>query len=242
MSQWRSSWLSREGVAAVLSYPAMMAFGAGLWLGQPGPLLTLSGLASVILAVVTVCCTGMIYASLKPIPGWNSSWVVPNYLAFALATGGALLMAVTALTGGEIALMAKATVVAVAAAWLLKLGYWRHLDHGPARATSGSATGLQEYGIVRLLESPHTAENYLLKEMGFKVARKHADKLRRIALIGAVAAVSLLMAAVNYSGAAAGGWTLLGAVSLMVSVLIERWLFFAEARHAVNLYYGAESV
>jgi len=28
----------------------------------------------------------------------------------------------------------------------------------------------------------------------------------------------------------------------MVGVLIERWLFFAEAKHAVTLYYGAESV
>ena len=27
--------------------------------------------------------------------------------------------------------------------------------------------------------SPHDNDNYLLREMGFRIARKHADKLRR---------------------------------------------------------------
>lgn len=32
------------------------------------------------------------------------------------------------------------------------------------------------------------------------------------------------------------------AVGATVGVLVERWLFFAEAKHAVTLYYGAERV
>ena len=48
-------------------------------------------------------------------------------------------------------------------------------------ATAGSATGLGRFGRVRLFAAPHTEENYLLQEMGYKVARKHALKLRRIA-------------------------------------------------------------
>ena len=35
---------------------------------------------------------------------------------------------------------------------------------------------------------------------------------------------------------------LLAAAAAMVGVLVERWLFFAEAKHTVTLYYGAESV
>jgi len=31
----------------------------------------------------------------------------------------------------------------------------------------------------------------------------------------------------------------LAALSAGAGVLIERWLFFAEAKHAVTLYYGA---
>jgi DMSO reductase anchor subunit len=32
----------------------------------------------------------------------------------------------------------------------------------------------------------------------------------------------------------------LAALSASAGVLVERWLFFAEARHTVILYYGAE--
>ena len=49
-----------------------------------------------------------------------------------------------------------------------------------------------------MLEAPHTEENYLLKEMGFRVARKHRKRLRRIARLAgfavpAVASVSGLV-------------------------------------------------
>ena len=43
-----------------------------------------------------------------------------------------------------------------------------------------SATGLGRRGKVRMLEPPHTEENYLLKEMGFRIARKHRLRLRLI--------------------------------------------------------------
>jgi DMSO reductase anchor subunit len=78
--------------------------------------------------------------------------------------------------------------------------------------------------------------------MGYRVGRRHADKLRRIALIGGVATLSLVMATPGFEGTAAIGWALLAAVTLSVSVLVERWLFFAEARHAVTLYYGEAAV
>src|SRR5262245_38748141 len=64
----------------------------------------------------------------------------------------------------------------------IKLGYWYVLDSGAHAATAESATGLGAFGKVRQLTAPHTEENYLLKEMGFRIARKHAQKLRRIAL------------------------------------------------------------
>jgi len=34
--------------------------------------------------------------------------------------------------------------------------------------------------------------------------------------------------------------TLLAALSAYLGVFVERWLFFAEARHVVNLYHGAQ--
>ena len=89
----------------------------------------------------------------------------------------------------------------------------------------------------------HTSENYLLKEMGFQIARKHAAKLRRIALtLGFGLSFLLSLVALLTSGGLAAAAALLAAPLGMVGIFVERWLFFAEARHAVTLYYGQAAV
>jgi DMSO reductase anchor subunit len=243
ITQWRSSWLSREGVLAILTYAPAILFGYGLYAGDLVPGLTVwSGLVAAALALLTVYCTGMIYASLKPIPRWHNAWVPPGYLIFALATGAVLLNAILAVGDLPIDQSAWLAAVGLVAAWLLKLGYWRFIDQSKSTSTSGTATGLSEYGEVRLLESPNTSENYLQKEMGYQIARKHAGKLRRLSLIGCFAAISLAMASLQFDGLAATTWAVLAVALTAIAVLTERWLFFAEAQHAVTLYYGRESV
>jgi DMSO reductase anchor subunit len=106
--------------------------------------------------------------------------------------------------------------------------------------TLNSATGLKG-GTVRSIEWPHTEENYLLKEMGFRIARKHGDRLRLIVQVLAFALPLLFLAATL--GVARWNWlatalSLLAAVLQLAGMLVERWLFFAEARHTVTLYYG----
>jgi DMSO reductase anchor subunit len=132
----------------------------------------------------------------------------------------------------------SALVVLLAAA--LKLGYWRYIDRTRSLSTAESATGLGAFGRVRLFEAPHTEENYLLKEMGYRVARKHAAKLRLIALaLAFVVPLALTLALLALPGRAAVIAALLAAASASAGVLVERWLFFAEAKHTVTLYYGA---
>lgn len=237
VSQWRTSWLSREGLAALLVYPLAAAWCVMTLADHPWStgMAGLTALAS----AVTVYCTAMIYASLKPIPRWNNPWVAPVYLGFAAATGGLLYQLLALIQGRD---ASAAVAIVLAAAWLLKLGYWWDISRRPPLATAADATGLARFQTVRLFESPHTQDNYVQREMGFAVARRHASKLRRIASVGAVAAASLVLASPRYSGTAAAGWGLLAIVVGGVSVLIERWLFFAEARHVVNLYYGDEAV
>src|SRR2546423_11865299 len=79
-SQWRSSWLSREGVSAVVTFVPALLF-AALWLtGRTGALWSVLGFLSAAGSIATVVCTAMIYRSLKPIRQWYNPWVVPNYL------------------------------------------------------------------------------------------------------------------------------------------------------------------
>ena len=239
-SQWRSSWLSREGVAAVATYLPAGLFGIG-WVFL-GIVMKAAGLLSALGAIATVFCTAMIYRSLKPIPRWHNRWVVPNYLALALMSGALWLMLVLQLFGPRPALYALAPAT-IALAAVLKLAYWRFIDSAPATSTAGSATGLGSLGTVRLFEAPHTSDNYLLKEMGFKIARKHASKLRRIALALGFG-LPFLLSLVPF---VASGWPAIAAafVAAVVGtagVFVERWLFFAEAQHAVTLFYGRSEV
>ena len=134
-------------------------------------------------------------------------------------------------------LLAGALVVT----WFLKWNYWRSIDRDEGGPTLASATGLEGLGTVRPFEAPHTEENFLLKEMGFRVARKHAKKLRSIAalLFGALP-LALILLFFWVGGGVATALAVLAALSAMAGVLVERWLFFAEAKHTVRLYYGRD--
>ena len=68
------------------------------------------------MALVTVYCTGMIYASLKPIHQWHNDHVVPVYLALALTTGTLWLNALLLLWGQPNAAVAIVALLAIALA------------------------------------------------------------------------------------------------------------------------------
>jgi DMSO reductase anchor subunit len=243
LSQWRSSWLSREGVLALITYVPAGLFGIGWVIFETaGNAWALAGLLAALGAVLTVACTAMIYASLKTIRQWHNPFVLPIYLAFSLMTGALWLAVVLHLFGPGVYwgdLLASSSVLA---AWTLKLAYWRSIDGGSSVSSPESATGLSALGTVRLLDPPHTQDNYLLREMGFRIARKHAEKLRGIALvIGFGATLLLSLVALFASGWPAVSATLLAALSGSLGTVLERWLFFAEAKHTVMLYYGART-
>ena len=118
----------------------------------------------------------------------------------------------------------------------LLLAGWRIGDgrFAQAGASMGSATGLGALGGVRVLERGHTAGNYLLREMIHLVGRKHAARLRVIALAASALVPALLLAVLGVS------WPViaLAAACHFLGALAQRWLFFAEAEHVVGLYYG----
>jgi len=249
-SQWRTSWLSREGVLAVLTY--VPALGVA-WLLLPGviaahpvtpppwvrPLEIVAAVALAACALATVACTAMIYASLKPIPAWRHRFVVPVYLLFSLLCGGLLMAAVATLANRPADVGNGPAMIAIVLAvvlGVLKLRYWRDLD-APLPATRGAAVGLPQRDVT-VFERPHTEANYLTREMAFVVARRHARALRWTALLlFAVLPVLLMLPVWLFVHIDAGPWFALAAASALAGAFVERWLFFAEARHLVTLYY-----
>lgn len=222
-TQWRTSWLSREAWASVSTLLLLAPVALSDWLGLGLGWSRLPGQVGGGLALVTVLTTGMIYAQIKAVPRWHH-WLTPvMFLTFALA-GGAML------AGQGWAPLAMLAVGAVLVA------VWRVGDGAFQRAaqTLGTATGMDRLGMPTVFDPAHTAGSYLLREMIYVVGRKHARKLRGIALVlASVAPAGVLLLPLGWGAVAlAAGLHLAGA-------LAARWLFFAEAEHVVGLYYGA---
>ncbi len=239
-SQWRTSWLSREGVLSVTTF-LPVAYIAGRiygWLPTARMPDMIAAIWIVAGSVTTVLCTGMIYASLKPIPAWSHRLVLPVYLVFALHTGALIALAI-AMPAFDLGNIGASLLVAVTSilAWRLKRRYWTDIDR-LALPSREAATALEGIGKVTTFERPHTEANYLTREMGFVLARKHAAKLRLIAT-ALFAGVPILCSLLLWllPAAAQGPLLAIAAVSALLGAFVERWLFFAEAKHMVMLYY-----
>ena len=221
-SQWRTSWLSREAWAAAATLLALAPMALSDWLGLGWP--RGLGYPGAAMALYTVFTTAMIYTQIKAVPRWNH-WLNPlMFLGFALA-GGAVLAG-----QGYAAYLLMGLGLVLLAVWRIGDGQFAKVAQ-----TMGTATGLGGIGEVTVFEQPHTGGNYLMREMIFVVGRKHAHKLRGIALVFAVilpAVILLLLPQASWVFA-------LAAICHLAGALAARWLFFAEAEHVVGLYYGA---
>jgi DMSO reductase anchor subunit len=247
-SQWRTSWLSREGIVSLATLlPALVLIGAllarfaavdtGVPPGASGVVLATAALLLAFGAVATVYCTSMIYACLKPIPAWTHRLVPTVYLLFALATGGIAFVALRAAFGAAPSrVMLLAAVAGLGALALLKRRYWLAVDSTPLPVTRGDAIGLPQRS-ASVFERPHTEGNFVTREMVFVLARRHASRLRAIAML-AFATLPALVLATSWVVPGSAAPLLTGAVvSTLVGAFVERWLFFAEARHVVSQYY-----
>lgn len=242
-SQWRSSWLSREAVAAVLTYmpAAVVGIGWGL-MGETGGIVALAGLVMAVLAVVTIYTTGMIYASLPTIRAWNQPLVPVVYIVLGLASGAVLLTLLLAIFDTVPQWAVWLSVASIALAFVFKTLYWTTVAGEKKTYTVGAATGLGRFGKVRPLDPPHTMANFVMREMGYEVGRKHAEKLRLLAQLMLFAVPALLILAMMFvPEPLVVVFALLAVAATAVGLVTERWLFFAEAEHVSMLYYGKEA-
>lgn len=237
-TRWRTSWLAREGVFAVAYYPFAAAY--LLWVfftGAPEATvgLILASIAGAI-GLITIFCQGMIYAVLRTIRQWNTPLVPANFYAMGLATGATVLAAIRVLTGGPASTFIGIALALIAAVAVLKAIYYFWISR-PAGPTIRTATGFNRF-TVRILDQGHTFGSFLTEEFGHTLPR---DKARGIKVIMYIFAViipifALAFALTDQSALAA----VIAAVSIVFGLGVERWLFFVEAQHVVNLYHGRQ--
>lgn len=220
-TQWRTSWLSREAWASVAALLTLAPMALSDWLGFDLP--RVIGWAGAALCVLAVVSTSMIYAQIRAVPRWHNASVPAVFLAFALS-GGAILSG-----QGSVAL------ILLGFSGSAMILHWALGDTAFMRAgsTLGTATGLGAIGVPQVFEQPHTGGNYLLREMIHVVGRKHASKVRVIAVVMAIVVPALALLLLP------GLWAVgVAVLAYLAGAFAQRWLFFAEAEHVVGLYYG----
>ena len=220
LSQWQTSWLSREAIASI--FCLLIVLGNIVWGFFQNMYIKEVGLVLFFLALFTIFTTSMIYAQLKTVPSWNNI-LTPAIFIFA------------ALTGGSILLTNYACLVILLVFGTLQILFWYIADKGfEQKETSvGTALGFGTKEEIRSFDAAHTNRNYLLNEMVYKVGRKHSIKIRYISFFMAfVFPMSLILIFPDEFKA-----SILVVFFHLVGIYFSRWLFFAEAKHSVSFYY-----
>ena len=220
LSQWQTSWLSREAIASI--FCLLIVFGNIIWAVYQNNYVSEVGVVLFFLSLFTIFTTSMIYAQLKTVPSWNNA-LTPAIFVCAALTGGAIL------------LTDYASLVLLLVFGTLQISFWYIADRGfqDKETSVGTALGYNKNEEIRPFDVAHTNRNYLLNEMVYKVARKHSVKIRYISFFMAfVFPMSLILIfPINFSVS-------VSAITIhLIGIYFSRWLFFAEAKHSVSFYY-----
>ena len=234
--RFRTSWLSREAVFAVLFYPLCLAWLVAEWFSG-------NGLASLVLATLTLFmaiailfCTGMIYAQLKTIRQWHTALTPLNFILLGIFLGCLILLVVAVQQQLSIKALLVVSIAALLIAAGAKVAYFLWIGQ-PAGPTINTALGFTR-ATVRLLDVGHASDTFLTKEFGYQVARVRLMWTRVISLLLSFVVPLVLLS--GLTGELNVASVVLAAISAYAGIFAERWLFFAEARHVVNLYHGAQ--
>ena len=220
LSQWQTSWLSREAIASI--FCLLIVFGNIIWAVYQNNYVSEVGVVLFFLSLFTIFTTSMIYAQLKTVPSWNNA-LTPAIFVCAALTGGAIL------------LTDYASLVLLLVFGTLQISFWYIADRGfqDKETSVGTALGYNKNEEIRPFDVAHTNRNYLLNEMVYKVARKHSVKIRYISFFMAfVFPMSLILIFPNNFSVSVSAITI-----HLIGIYFSRWLFFAEAKHSVSVYY-----
>ena len=220
LSQWQTSWLSREAIASI--FCLLVVFGNIIWAVSQNNYISEVGVVLFFLSLFTIFTTSMIYAQLKTVPSWNNALTPAIFICAAL-------------TGGAILLTDYASLVLLLVFGTLQISFWYIADRGfqDKETSVGTALGYNKNEEIRPFDVAHTNRNYLLNEMVYKVARKHSVILRYISFFTAfVFPMSLILIFPDNFSVIVFGITI-----HLIGIYFSRWLFFAEAKHSVSFYY-----
>jgi sulfite dehydrogenase (quinone) subunit SoeC len=236
-AQWRTSWLSREVIALPLFMAGLFGWTAAHALDWQG-----TGLWSLLTAIACVAlfiCTAMIYASLRFLQEWASSYTIINFVLLGLASGFTLATGLSAVLWPEwaAAFGAHAMLFTVLGAISRGLSLHRNAKLVP-KSSLQSAIGIRHPRIVQRAQG-FMGGSFNTREFFHGRSPGALKQVKTLFIVGAFVVPLLLLAAGLFLGSAAA--LVLAFVVQFFGLLAERWFFFAQANHPQNLYYQSVS-
>jgi len=237
LAMWRTSWLSREGIALPSFMLAVFLYGLAHWLEWRATLAI--GAVAVVLCLILFVCTGMIYACIKFLQEWASPLTVINYAVLGCASGFTLASAFAAFTADRLVVPYVAAAIAFTllglatrCASLLRNSRIKH------KSTLQSALGIHHPRIVQKSQG-FMGGSYNTREFFHGRSKAFLRSIKWIFLALAFALPLLLLGfSLNHVSAIVLS---LAFVVQYAGLIAERWFFFAQSNHPQNLYYQAIS-
>ncbi len=237
LAMWRTSWLSREGIALPAFMAAVFAYALGHqfgWRATPA-----IGAVAALLCLGLFVCTGMIYACIKFLQEWASPLTIANFVLLGCASGFTLASAFAAFTAPG---LAAAYATAAIAATLLGLATRSAALLRNARikrkSSLQSATGIHHPRIVQTSQG-FMGGSYNTREFFHGRSQALLRGVKWLFLALAFAVPLLLLGVGVHVGSTVA--LCLAFVVQYAGLIAERWFFFAQANHPQNLYYQAIS-
>ena len=245
-SQWRTSWLSREVIALPVVMAIVALYGGLHWFELRPVLMTFGNMKDLDLSMATgyigaalvlalFICTGMIYACMKFIQQWASPLTVLNFCLMGSASGFVLATAYAGFMASPLAdFFAGGAIFLSICAFLGRFASLLRNKSIKPLSSLQSAIGLHHRNL-RQLTRGFTASSFNLKEF-FHPGSPTLVPTLTMAYFAVAFVLPLALMFIGWTNGSAMIFAL-AFLTQYAGLLIERWVFFAEASHPQNLYY-----
>jgi len=246
VTQWRTSWLSRELIALPAFMLLVFLYGVIHYFGWTQPWFVIKGqipvdaslvvgTLGVIMSVVLFVCTAMIYASLRFLQEWHSPLTVANFIFFGLASGFTMAAAFSAWSGVDL--------VGFYGTWAVIFTVISAITRGFSMLRNKKIKHKTDYRSALGIRHPKIQQ----RSMGFMGGSFNTKEYFhgasdatlvtvRMFFMLAVFAIPVALLAASYAMQNAY-LPMLAFLVQYLGLVAERWYFFTEGKHPQNLYY-----
>ncbi len=247
VSQWRTSWLSREVIALPLFGAVAFMYGVIQWFGLDFEVLKLGqysisfsllvGLLGVALSFALFICTGMIYTCIRFLQEWSTPLTVINFTMLGLASGFTVATLYATFTApGLVNMFGGWAIFITVVAAITRISSLIRNSRIIPKSTPTSAIGVRHSKITQTAQGA-MGGSYNTREYFHGKSDKFLKVIKWSFLVLAFVVPLVLLTTGLITKLAVV--VLAAAVIQYVGLILERWFFFAQANHPQNIYYQA---